>query len=106
MSAADPRAPERRPGRGSTDPLLMSPAEKLACEWEARHDVAARAKRGDHAPVQHYLSHARAEQGLHPPVGGRPRPPAERRRADLDDPRLSAFLRSWFRWGEDGHPAR
>ena len=45
--------------------VTMSPAEKLACEWEARHDVAARGRRVDPAAaLQHYLSHLRWEEEL------------------------------------------
>ena len=84
----------------STDPLSMSITEKLACEWEARHDVAARRRISAVAPVQHYLSHARSE--------GRSAPAGEGRRAAHSEPRtestpgVSPGVRSWLRWGEDG----
>ena len=81
----------------------MSLAEKLACEWEARHDVAARGRIADFAPVQHYLSHARCEDGIngsgrggHRPV--RSTPPA------ASGSGISPTVRSWLRWGEDGGP--
>ena len=78
----------------------MSITEKLACEWEARHDVAARRRIVDVAPVQHYLSHARSE-GRGAAAGRAPReahtePPAD------SAPGVSPGLRSWLRWGEDG----
>jgi hypothetical protein len=75
----------------------MSLAEKLACEREARHDVAARGRIGDAAPVQHYLAHARCEDGLHPSAGG------ERRMPHAPHARpIPTGLSSWLRWGEDG----
>lgn len=81
----------------------MSVAEKLACEWEARHDVAARKRIADVAPVQHYLTHARSEGGRNASGGtghraARAEPPAE------GAPGVSPGLRSWLRWGEDGGP--
>ena len=81
-------------------PAEMSLEEKLACEREARHDVAARGRIVDVAPVQHYLTHSRTEDGLHPSHGGqrKPRPPHERpARTRQSD---------WFRWGEDGPPSQ
>jgi hypothetical protein len=81
------------------DPLQMSLAEKLACEWEARHDVAARGRILDPAPVQHYLTHARCEDNRHPAPGHRPRQePAAKR----DARSVPVGLRGWLRWGEEG----
>jgi hypothetical protein len=78
----------------------MTPGEQLACEWEARHDVAARARRsGDVAPVQHYLSHVRCSEHAHAPQR-----PAEQVARDEQERRQaagSAALRQWLRWGED-----
>jgi hypothetical protein len=78
----------------------MSTTEKLACEWEARHDVAARRRITDVAPVQHYLSHARSEgRSASTSTGHRPQ------RAEspaAGGPGISPGLRSWLRWGEDG----
>jgi hypothetical protein len=81
----------------------MSLAEKLACEWEARHDVAARRRIADVAPVQHYLTHARSEAGRNASTS------AGRRAARDEHPAadVSPGLRSWLRWGEEGgseHP--
>ena len=53
--------PEPLTPGGSAGPSGMSAAEKCVCEWEARHDVAARGRRLLVAPVQDYLSHARCE---------------------------------------------
>ncbi|MGY1815266.1 hypothetical protein [Blastococcus sp. SYSU D00820] len=78
------------------DPLSMSLAEKLACEWEARHDVAARRRGGDPAPLQHYLTHVRCEDA---------RSPARRRAAERPArpvPAPRSPLSDWVRWGEEG----
>jgi hypothetical protein len=41
----------------------MSPSEKLACEWEARHDVAARGRQADPAAaLLRYLTHTRIDE--------------------------------------------
>lgn len=93
---SDPRA-----RRETADPLQMSLAEKLACEWEARHDVAARGRITDVAPVQHYLTHARSEDNRHPrPAAHAPRPAAA---GETGRP-VPMGLRGWLRWGEEGGP--
>jgi hypothetical protein len=85
------------------DPPSMSLAEKLACEWEARHDVAARKRIGDFAPVQHYLTHARCEDGRNPSTGAGHR--ATRKEATAESATgVPSTLRSWLRWGEEGGP--
>ncbi|MEI4280869.1 hypothetical protein [Klenkia terrae] len=48
--------------RPRPDPLAMSPAEKVAAEWEARHDAAARGHSGSAGAVQHYLAESRARE--------------------------------------------
>jgi hypothetical protein len=75
----------------------MSLAEKLACEREARHDVAARGRIVDAAPVQHYLTHTRAEDGLHPSASGE-----HRTARAAHERRTRTGLSGWLRWGEDG----
>ncbi|MCZ2839153.1 hypothetical protein [Modestobacter sp. VKM Ac-2985] len=57
-----PQDPRRHP---APDPLAMSPAEKVAAEWEARHDVAARGHRGTPGAVQHYLAESRTREAHH-----------------------------------------
>ncbi|MGY1717602.1 hypothetical protein ACI8AG_00940 [Blastococcus sp. SYSU DS0552] len=72
-------------GRRAPDPLQMTAFEKRVCEWEARHDVAARGHRAAPDVVQHYLAHERLTEAARPwPAGAhavgarqRPRPPAE-----------------------------
>ena len=100
--AQEPRTPGERSRRVPADPPTMSLTEKLACEWEARHDVAARRRISDVAPVQHYLSHARSE--------GRSASTSSGHRAARSEPQatsapgVSPGLLSWLRWGEDGGP--
>jgi len=79
----------------------MSVAEKLACEWEARHDVAARRRIADAAPVQQYLTHTRCEDGRNASTR------AGHRTARGEHPHESPSgvppgLRGWLRWGEEG----
>jgi hypothetical protein len=97
MSAPRPRRSSERPEHAV--PAEMSLAEKLACEREARHDVAARGRIADVAPVQHYLTHTRCEDGLHPSTGGQ-----HRARTPNERPAPSG-LSGWLRWGEDGPPS-
>ena len=106
MSAAgptpEPRTPGERSRRVPMDPPPMSITEKLACEWEARHDVAARRRIADVAPVQHYLSHARSEGRIASTGTGHRTPRAEPPAGSAAG--VSPGLRSWLRWGEDGGP--
>ena len=89
---------EPRPRRETTEPVQMSLAEKLACESEARHDVAARGRITDAAPVQHYLEHVRSEDNRHQrPAVHHPRTPS----AEEAGPAVPTGLRGWLRWGED-----
>ena len=67
--------PEPRPDRRHPDPLTMTAAEKLICEWEARHDVAARGSRAVPGALQHYLSETRSRERCEEAS----RPPATRR---------------------------
>jgi hypothetical protein len=91
---------EPRSRRGSTDPLQMSVAEKLACEWEARHDVAARGRIADAAPVQHYLTHVRCTDTRHPTTPHHHRAAAE---PDVDELYVRVPLfRGWVTWERFG----
>jgi hypothetical protein len=81
----------------------MSVAEKLACEWEARHDVAARRRIADVAPVQHYLAHARSEDRRKASTGTGHRA-ARGEHPPSSAPGVSPVVRSWLRWGEDDGP--
>jgi hypothetical protein len=89
-------------------PAEMSLEEKLACEREARHDVAARGRIVDVAPVQHYLTHTRCEDGLHPASGGqhRTRTPHERPTRTPHERPTRTGHSGWLRWGEDGPPSQ
>jgi hypothetical protein len=66
-------------GAAGHDPLGMSEAEKRAAEWEARHDVAARGRRGAPDTLQHYFAHERLTQDAtrsHGPGAAPPQAPA------------------------------
>lgn len=54
-----PAEPPRRDEQRKGDVVSMSEAEKLAAEWEARHDVAARGRRSAPDVLQHYMAHER-----------------------------------------------
>jgi hypothetical protein len=95
-----PVAPERPNGSA-----IMSPAEKLMCEWEARHDVAARGRHVDPAAALHrYLTHTHIEEELRhrgQPVQ-RSESVASRRARHPDEFAVRHLLTaSWIRWGED-----
>ena len=83
----------------------VSAAEKLACEWEARHDVAAHGRRVDPAAALYrYPNARRVEEDLgHAEASGRrsqsaaARPPRGRDEFAARHP-LAA---SWLRWGEE-----
>jgi hypothetical protein len=97
MSDPVHRSPERSSGADT-----MSLAEKLAAEWEARHDVAARGRRIDPAAaLQHYMSHSRCEEQLHHRDHPHPRRTARQRSAAEQFAAEHPLLASWVRWGED-----
>src|SRR3954470_15967836 len=88
-----------------TGSKFMSPAEKLACEWEARHDAAARSRLLDPAAaLQRYLNHTRTDEGLRHQAKS-PGPSesqhcgrGRQRDGFANEHPLAA---SWLRWGED-----
>jgi hypothetical protein len=92
------------PGR-STGSAVMSPSEKLVCEWEARHDVAARGRQVDPAAALHrYLPHARVEEGLHHQDHPAHRVELLPMRCARHTDEFAAqhpLAASWLRWGED-----
>jgi hypothetical protein len=96
MSAGASRTP-----RGA----VLSPAEKLACEWEARHDVAARGGRVDPAAALcRYLARSRIDEArrhqdtpAHHPVSSSGR----RARRPDDFAARHPLAATWLRWGED-----
>ena len=94
--------PVHRSPEDSSSADAMSVAEKLAAEWEARHDVAARGRRIDPAAaLQHYLSHNRCEAELHHREYPHPRRTARERSAAEAFAAEHPFTASWLRWGED-----
>jgi hypothetical protein len=95
-----PRAEER-----PTGPAVFSSSEKLACEWEARHDVAARRRRIDPAAALHrYLTQLRLEEERH--HHDHPAHPSTslsgiRSRHPDEFAAQHPLAASWLRWGED-----
>jgi hypothetical protein len=74
----------------------MTPEEKLAAQWEARHDAAARHRGAAPAGVPEYLGHLHAQESLRShPAGSPPRPA----RAGTEDPGPAPTRRqpSWLR---------
>jgi hypothetical protein len=104
MSASGPHTPAERPHGEPIQAAQMSVAEKLACEWEARHDVAARGHIADVAALQHYLSHTRCDDELHRPSGHEPHPARAPRAAGERRRAVPTGLQQWLRWGEEGRP--
>lgn len=95
MRESTPGTEERAPGSA-----VLSPAEKLMCEWEARHDVAARGRIADPAAaLQRYLNQSRLQEERRHREPTAPRPPRPAR----VDPFTAEhpLLASWVRWGED-----
>jgi hypothetical protein len=88
-----------------TGSAVLSPSEKLVCEWEARHDVAARGRQVDAAMALHrYLTRTRIEEDRrhqdHPAHRSEPLPTRRARHPD-DFAAQHPLAASWLRWGED-----
>jgi hypothetical protein len=99
MRESTPGSERRAPG-----PAVISPAEKIMCEWEARHDVAARGRIADPAAaLQRYLNQSRLQDERRHREPAAPRPAAPGARATRTDPFAAEhpLLASWLRWGED-----
>ncbi|SFE85763.1 hypothetical protein [Blastococcus tunisiensis] len=109
MTVNGPATPADRPRRRTTpsgDPLGMTEAEKLAAEWEARHDVASRGRRSAPDVVQHYVAHERlVESSGRTPPPPRPRQDeaavgesSETARPTAEAPRAPSRWRHPFLW--------
>lgn len=61
MTSTGPGTPQ---GETPADVHEIPEAEKIAAQWEARHDLAARGRSPDPMRVQHYLAHLRSEESL------------------------------------------
>jgi hypothetical protein len=100
VSDRTPRAPER-----PTTPAGISPAEKLMCEWEARHDVAARGRRVDPAAALHrYMTRIRIEEDRRHREAAEHRAEAPGARSARRRDAFAArhpLAATWLRWGED-----
>lgn len=98
---------ESTPGSGKRSPssAVISPAEKIMCEWEARHDVAARGRIADPAAaLQRYLNQSRLQEERRHAEPATPRPASSGGRSGRRVDPFTAehpLLASWLRWGED-----
>jgi hypothetical protein len=99
VTTPDAGSPVDRPRRPHPDPLVMSPAEKIAAEWEARHDVAARGHHPSPDAVQHYLAEARTRGMVAEPARRGPTPPPAAPPAPTPAGRRS---RPWWRFWQRG----
>ena len=94
-----------RAGRPARAVHEMTAEEKAICEWEARHDVAARRRQTDPAAALHrYLTQLRIEEERHRPehpdhVSTSPSGRSARHRAEFAAEHPLAA--TWLRWGED-----
>ncbi|HZB18528.1 MAG TPA: hypothetical protein VE463_01720 [Blastococcus sp.] len=84
---------------------VLSPSEKLACEWEARHDVAARGRRVDPAAALcRYLTQSRIDEArrhLDTPTHDPGSSASRRARRPDDFAARHPLTATWLRWGED-----
>ena len=82
-SSASPSPAARPNRRPAATPVEMTAEEKAICEWEARHDVAARGSRATPGDIALYLAQSRARERRD--EAARPRP--EHVRAAVPGPR-------------------
>jgi hypothetical protein len=83
-SSTTPDPAGRRAGsRPAVTPVEMTAEEKAICEWEARHDVAARGSRPSMGSIQMYLAESRSRERCDD--AARPRP--EHRHRSVPGPR-------------------
>jgi hypothetical protein len=75
-SSTTPDPAGRSSRRPVPDPLVMTPEEKAICEWEARHDVAARGSRATPGAIQLYLAESRSRERCEEASRPRPHPEA------------------------------
>ena len=68
---------------GRPSPAEMTAEEKAICEWEARHDVAARGSRAAPGSIQMYLAESRSRERCDDAA----RPAHEHRRRTVPGPR-------------------
>src|SRR3954465_12281847 len=96
MTSSTTPDPAGRPGRRpAPDPHAMTPEEKAICEWEARHDVAARGSRATPGSVQLYLAESRSRERCD--EAARPPRPEPRRAAQGPPPVPPSTEETWFR---------
>jgi hypothetical protein len=101
---ATPGPAGRSTRRSSPDPLAMTAEEKAMCEWEARHDVAARGSRATPGSVQLYLAGSRSRERCE--EAARPRPEPRRAAAAGPPPVPPSTEELWFRLAPPEHRPR
>jgi hypothetical protein len=72
MTSSATPDPTGRAGRPARAVHEMTPEEKAICEWEARHDVAARGSRATPGDIALYLAQSRSRELCE--EAARPRP--------------------------------
>jgi hypothetical protein len=88
----------------ATGSEVISPTESLLCEWEARHDVAARGRQVDPAALRRYLTRTHIEDQLRrrgQPAHRSDSAAAPRARHPDGFAAEHPLTASWIRWGED-----
>ena len=93
-SAKGPDPAGRSSHRPAPDPLVMTAEEKAICEWEARHDVAARGSRATPGDIALYLAQSRSRERRDD--AARPRP-EHQRAAGAPPPVPPTTEETWFR---------
>ena len=61
-SSTTPDPAGRLSHRPAVSPVEMTAEEKAICEWEARHDVAARGSHASPGSIQMYLAESRSRE--------------------------------------------
>src|SRR3954466_14057031 len=84
-----------RAGRPTRAVHEMTAEEKAICEWEARHDVAARGSRATPGSVQLYLAESRSRERCD--EAARPRPDPRRAAPGGPPPVPPSTEETWFR---------
>ena len=94
-SSASPSPAARPNRRPAATPVEMTAEEKAICEWEARHDVAARGSRMSPGDVALYLAMSRSRERVED--AARPRPEHRRAAAPAPPPVPPSTEELWFR---------
>lgn len=106
MTTTGPEPSHQRTPDTEPEVYEIPEAEKLAAQWEARHDLAAGRRSTDPMHVQHYLAHVRSEEALHEaghPSAAAPRPrAAQHAETPATGQHSDREHGSWRRWAHHG----